>query len=150
MVRSSRDSWAYVWIILPRIRRTQSLSIGGTIERLNERPYFTKTNYGEDPIRNTMYGVDVNYRSQWPGLTRLLNKMPWFSSKEMSTITAVGEAAYLQPGHPPQIGKGSSGTIYIDDFEGSTSSVDLRFPITSWALASTPAGNGLFPEATLS
>ena len=68
----------------------------------------------------------------------------------MSTITAVGEAAYLQPGHPPQIGTGNSGTIYIDDFEGSTSSVDLRFPITSWALASTPAGDGLFPEANLS
>src|SRR5664279_2785669 len=127
---------------------TQSLSFGGTIERLNERPYFTKTNYGEDPIRNTMYGVDVNYRSQWPGLTRLFNKLPWSSSKEMSTITAVGEAAYLQPGHPPQIGTGSNGTIYIDDFEGSTSSVDLRFPITSWALASTPAAR--FPEGSLS
>ena len=135
---------------LAKSTATQSLSIGGTIERINERPYFTKTNYGEDPVRNTMYGGDVNFRSQWPGLTRFLNKMPWYSSKEMSTISAIGEAAYLQPGHPPQIGKGSSGTIYIDDFEGSTSSVDLRFPITSWALASTPAGNGLFPEATLS
>ena len=134
---------------LAKSTNTQSLSIGGTIERLNERPYFTKTNYNEDPIRNTMYGMDVNFRSQWPGLTRLFNKLPFSSSKEMSTIAAVGEAAYLQPGHPPQIGKGSSGTIYIDDFEGSTSSVDLRFPITSWALASTPAGNGLFPEATL-
>jgi cell surface protein SprA len=129
---------------------TQSLAFGGTIERLNERPYFTKTNYGEDPIRNTMYGVDGSFRSQWPGLTRLFNKLPWSSSKEMSTISAVGEAAYLQPGHPPQIGKGSAGTVYIDDFEGSTSSVDLRFPITSWVLASTPAGNGLFPEAMLS
>src|SRR6202035_4535946 len=127
---------------------TQSLSIGGTIERLNERPYFTKTNYGEDPIRNTMYGTDVNFRSQWPGLTRLLNKLPFYSSKEMSTITAVGEAAYLHPGHPPQIGTGNAGTIYIDDFEGSTSSVDLRFPLTSWALASTPAAR--FPEGNLS
>ena len=135
---------------LAKSTATQSLSIGGTIERLNERPYFTKTNYGDDPIRNTMYGMDVNFRSQWPGLTRLFNKLPFSSSKEMSTITAVGEAAYLQPGHPPQIGKGSSGTIYIDDFEGSTSSVDLRFPITSWSLASTPANNGLFPEANLS
>ena len=123
---------------------TQSLSFGGTIERLNERPYFTKTNYGEDPIRNTMYGTDVNFRYQWPGLTRLLNKLPFYSSKEMSTITAVGEAAYLQPGHPPQIGTGNAGTIYIDDFEGSTSSVDLRFPLTAWALASTPAAR--FPE----
>ena len=128
---------------------TQSLSIGGTIERLNERPYFTKTNYNEDPIRNTMYGADVNYRSQLPELTRLLNKLPFYTTKEMSTITAVGEGAFLKPGHPPQIGKGSSGTIYIDDFEGSTSTIDLRFPLTSWALASTPAGNGLFPEGSL-
>jgi len=128
---------------------TQSLSLGGTIERLNERPYFTKTNYGDDPIRNSMYGIDANYRSQWPGLTRLLNKLPFYSSKEMSTITAVGEAAYLDPGHPPQIGKGNDGTIYLDDFEGSTSSIDLRFPLTSWALASTPQGNGLFPEGSL-
>ena len=127
---------------------TESFSFGGTIERLNQRPYFTKTNYGEDPIRNTMYGADVNYRSQWPGLTRFLNKvLPSFYSKEMSTISAVGEAAYLQPGHPPQIGTGSAGTIYIDDFEGSTSSVDLRFPITSWALASTPAAR--YPEGNL-
>ena len=133
---------------LAKSTATQSLSIGGTIERLNERPYFTKTNYGEDPIRNTMYGTDVNFRSQWPGLTRLLNKLPFYSSKEMSTVTAVGEAAYLQPGHPPQIGTGNNGTIYIDDFEGSTSSVDLRFPLTSWALASTPAAR--FPEGNLS
>ena len=39
--------------------------------------------------------------------------------------------------------------IYIDDFEGTTSNIDLRFPFVSWVLASTPQGNGLFPEATL-
>jgi cell surface protein SprA len=128
---------------------TESLAIGGTIERLNERPFFTKTNYNEDPIRNTMYGADVNYRTQTPYVTRLLNKLPFYSTKEMSTINATGEAAYLKPGHPPQIGRGNSGTIYIDDFEGSTSSIDLRFPLTSWALASAPQGNGLFPEASL-
>ncbi len=134
---------------LAKSTATESFTLGGTIERLNERPFFTKTNYGEDPIRNTMYGTDVNYRSQWPGLTRLLNKLPFYSSHEVSTISAVGEAAYLQPGHPPQIGKGNSGAVYIDDFEGSTSSIDLRFPLTSWALASTPAGDGLFPEGSL-
>ena len=128
---------------------TKSLAIGGTIERLNERPYFSKTNYNEDPIRNTMYGVDVSYRSQVPEITRWLNKLPFYSSKEMSTISAVGEAAFLKPGHPPQIGKGNSGTVYIDDFEGSTSSIDLRFPLTSWVLASTPQKNGLFPEGSL-
>lgn len=127
----------------------EHLSIGGTIERLSERPYFTKVNYGEDPIRNTMYGVDFSYQNELPGLTRFINKLPFYNSDAPSSINAYGEAALLKPGHPPQIGKGASGLIYIDDFEGATSSVDLRFPFISWALASTPAGNGLFPEATL-
>ena len=133
---------------------TEALNFGATIERLNERPFFSKTNYGEDPIRNTMYGADVNYRGQLPQLTRALDKLPFYSTKEMSTINAYGEMAILKPGHPPQIGKGSSGAVYVDDFEGSTSAIDLRYPLTSWTLASTPRGqNGqyppLFPESSL-
>jgi cell surface protein SprA len=131
---------------------TETLNIGGTIERLNERPFFSKTDYGQDPIRNTMYGADINYRGQLPQVTSLLNHV--YTTKEMSTINAYGEGALLRPGHPPQIGKGSSGAVYIDDFEGSTSAIDLRFPLTSWALASTPNGTTgtrppLFPEAAL-
>lgn len=124
-------------------------SIGGTLERLAERPYFTKVNYGEDPIRNMMYGVDFSYQNQLPGLTRFINKLPFYNSDAPSSINAYGEAAMLKPGHPSQIGKGNSGLIYIDDFEGATSSVDLRFPFISWTLATTPQNNGLFPEATL-
>ena len=40
------------------------LSVGGTLVRLGERPFFTKVNYNEDPIRNTMYGLDVNYKKR--------------------------------------------------------------------------------------
>jgi cell surface protein SprA len=39
-------------------------------------------NYGEDPIRNTMYGVDFSYRSEAPGITRLLNKLPFIQPKQ--------------------------------------------------------------------
>jgi cell surface protein SprA len=139
---------------LAKSTATKSLTLGATMERLNERPFFSKTDYGEDPIRNTMYGTDFNYRTQAPQITRLLDKLPFYTTKEMSTINAYGEAAILRPGHPPQIGKGNAGAVYIDDFEGSTSSIDLRFPLTSWALASTPNGTGgqfppLFPEASM-
>jgi cell surface protein SprA len=133
----------------------KKLTLGGTIVRLGERPFFTKENYGDDPIRNTMYGLDFDYRDQVPRLTRWLNKLPFYSTKAVSNITAYGEAAMLKPGHAPQIGKGSSGSIYIDDFEGTRSSIDLRFPLISWALASTPQkspdqnGNNQFPEADL-
>ncbi|MEJ7586234.1 MAG: cell surface protein SprA [Ferruginibacter sp.] len=133
----------------------EQLAIGGTMVRLGERPFFTKNNIGEDPIRNTMYGLDVNYRKEMPRLTKLLDKLPFFSTTAPSIINAYAEGAFLQPGHAPQIGKGSAGTVYIDDFEGSKSGIDLRFPAISWGMASTPqnatdaTNNILFPEATL-
>lgn len=127
----------------------ESLAIGASMVRLGERPFFTKTSYNEDPIRNAMFGVDFNYNTQSQRLTRLLDKLPFYSTNEVSTITAYGEAAMLKPGHPPQIGKGNAGLIFVDDFEGSRNSIDLRFPLVQWGLASTPQGNGLFPEAEL-
>ena len=132
------------------------LTLGGTMVRLGERPFFTKQNYGEDPIRNTMYGVDFDYRKDAPRISKWLDKLPFYSTKAVSSISAYGEAAVLHPGHSPEIGKGGSGVIYIDDFEGTRSSIDLRFPLISWTLASTPQnapdknGNILFPEADTS
>ncbi len=137
--------WDYMAINTAR----ESLTVGGQLVRLGERPYFTKMNYSEDPIRNTMYGLDFSYRTEVPKLTRLVDKLPFYTTNEMSTITAYGEGAVLKPGHPPQIGKGNEGLIYIDDFEGTRNSIDLRFPIINWSLASTPQNNGLFPEGSL-
>ncbi len=136
---------------------SKKLTLGGTIVRLGERPFFIKQSYGDDPIKNTMYGADVDYRSNIPRLTKWLDKLPFYSTKTMSSITAYAEAAVLDPGHAKQIGKGSQGQIYIDDFEGTRSSIDLRFPLTSWTMSSIPQGkNGpgsvspLFPESVLS
>lgn len=128
---------------------SKKLSVGASMVKLGERPFFTKMGYGDDPIRNTMYGIDFSYRSELPGLTRLLDKLPFYTTQAKSSINAYGEAAMLQPGHPPQIGRGDQGLIFIDDFEGTRASIDLRFPFVSWALASTPQGNPKFPESTL-
>ncbi|MFT3681736.1 MAG: cell surface protein SprA [Ferruginibacter sp.] len=133
----------------------EQLAIGATAVRLGERPFFTKNNLGEEPIRNSMYGLDVNYRKEMPRLTKLLDKLPFYSTTAPSSINVYAEGAYLDPGHAPQIGSGSNGTVYIDDFEGSKSGIDLRFPAVSWTLASTPKGatdvdgNPLFPEGGL-
>ena len=50
----------------------------------------------------------------------------------------------LFPGHSRAIEK--EGNAYIDDFEGSETSIDLK-QFSSWKLASTP--RGFFPEAEL-
>ncbi|MEO5990588.1 MAG: cell surface protein SprA, partial [Ferruginibacter sp.] len=134
---------------------SQQLSFGATMVRLSERPFFTKVNLNEDPIRNTMYGVDMNFRKDLPRLTRLLDKLPVYTTTAPSSMNVYAEGAYLKPGHAPQIGKGNNGLVYIDDFEGSKSGIDLRFPSISWTLSSVPSGatddNGIemFPEADL-
>jgi len=132
----------------------RKLTIGGTIVRLGERPFFIKTSYGEDPIKNTMYGFDIDYRNNLPRLTKWLDKLPFYSTKAMSSISAYAEAAILDPGHAKQIGEGDAGQSYIDDFEGTRAGIDLRFPLISWTLASVPQGNNgpggvspLFPES---
>ena len=78
----------------------KKLTLGGNHCRLGERPFFIKQAYGEDPIRNTMYGLDFDYRNELPRLTKWLDKLPFYSTKAMSSITAYAEAAMLQPGMP--------------------------------------------------
>jgi cell surface protein SprA len=131
------------------------LSLGSTIIRMTEKPYFSIVNYGDDPISNTIVGFDANYRSDLPGVTHWLDKLPNYAANAPSSLTASGEVARLFPGHSKLIGKGSQGTVYLDDFEGASSSYDLKFPYNSWALASTPQdatdanGKVLFPESTM-
>jgi len=121
--------------------------IGGTILNLHERPLTQKVNYGDDPISNTIWGVDMSYRTESRWLTKMIDKLPGISTKEVSKINVDGEFAQFIPGHSKAIGK--TGTSYIDDFEGASSSIDLK-NIHMWFLASTPKGQpGLFPEAQL-
>lgn len=130
------------------------LTIGGTYMRLTERPFTQKTNVGEDPIKNTVLGLDANYQSETPGITRLMDKLPIFSTSAPSFLNVSGEVAGLLPSHPQQIDVlDPEGSVYVDDFEGTRSSYDLKFPANAWSLSSTPVGavnaSGieLFPES---
>ncbi|MCC6818979.1 MAG: cell surface protein SprA, partial [Bacteroidia bacterium] len=123
---------------------SDKFNIGGTIIKLSERPLTPKINLGDEPINNTIYGFDITYSTDAPFLTRWADKLPIYSTKEKSTLTVEGEFAQLLPGNPSAIGK--TGTSYLDDFEGSQSTIDLS-TISMWNLASTPQNQpDLFPE----
>ncbi len=127
-------------------RINDNLSIGGTIMRLSERPLTQKVNYGDEPIANTIWGLHTTYQTQSLFITRLLDRLPFYSTTQPSRISFVGEFAHLIPGHSRLIGR--SGTAYIDDFEGSKSTIDLK-NVHSWSIASTPQFQtqaGMFPE----
>ncbi|MGZ4090639.1 MAG: T9SS outer membrane translocon Sov/SprA, partial [Bacteroidia bacterium] len=126
---------------------SRNLKLGGTFLRFNERPVTQKVSFGDEPVSNIVAGLDFSYKTEAPFLTRLLDKLPLYSTKEMSTINFRGEGAKLFPGNAKAIGK--SGNSYIDDFEGSISVIDVRSP-NAWSMASIPQGQpALFPEASL-
>jgi cell surface protein SprA len=121
--------------------------IGGTILNLTERPLTSKVNIGDEPISNTIWGLDGSYRTDAPYITNLIDKLPFLDTKESSNITVNAEFAHLIPGHSRVLKK--SGVSYIDDFEGTTTHIELRQP-SSWVLSSTPQLQpDLFPEGQL-
>lgn len=123
----------------------ENFVLGGTILHLSERPLTQKVNIGDEPISNTIWGINGTYTTQSQLLTTLIDKLPLLQTKEPSSITFEGEFAHLIPGHSKAIKK--AGIAYIDDFEGSETSYEMKsYP--SWSLASTPQGqDDLFPEA---
>ena len=136
-------------------RVNDQLFIGGTLMKMTERPFTQKVNIGDDPISNTIYGIDFRYTTDAPWLTKALDKLPIYSTSEMSTIDLAGEAAYIRPGNNRFVGKGEEATVYVDDFEGTTSSYELKFPANAWRHSSVPTGNvgsngqELFTEGSL-
>lgn len=126
---------------------SEKWNVGSTILNLSERPLTQKTNIGEEPISNTIIGVNTTYSTEAPGITRLVDKIPFIDTKEKSTVTFTGEYAKLIPGSPRGIDINGSETSFIDDFESAQTSIDIRNR-NSWVLASTPQGQAdLFPEA---
>ncbi len=120
---------------------SKNMNIGATYMHLYEKPYTQKVNVGDDPINNRVLGLDFDYTKKAPWLTRLVDKIPLISTKAESSVSVTAEVAALKPGHSKAINQGQKeGIVYIDDFEGSTNSIDLRTPTTNWFLSSIPRG----------
>ncbi|MBI3237573.1 MAG: cell surface protein SprA, partial [Flavobacteriia bacterium] len=125
-------------------RFSKDFNIGATWMRMMERPVTQKVDIGSEPYKNNVLGLDINYRTELPFLTKAIDFLPIISTKEKSILTFKGEGAHLIPGTPRAISK--AGISYLDDFEGSQSTIDLR-TASAWRLASTPQGQpDLFPE----
>ncbi len=115
----------------------ENFVLGATFLNLNERPITQKANYNSEPINNSIFGFNGNYSTEVPFLTRLANKLPNVDTDVTSNVSIRGEFAKLLPGSPKGTDFKGEATSYIDDFEGSQNSIDLKSP-QSWYLSSTP------------
>ncbi len=119
----------------------ENFLLGGTFINLNERPITQKATYSYEPINNTIFGINGNYSTEVPFLTRLVNKLPNIDTDVASNVSVRGEFAYLLPGQPKGTDFDGEATSYIDDFEGAQTSIDISSPL-QWYLSSVPVGYG--------
>ena len=121
--------------------------LGATVLNLTERPYTDKINTGDEPISNTIWGLDGTYQTEAPWMTKAVDFIPLIETKAKSRLIATAEFAHLIPGHHRAVGK--EGVSYIDDFEASKTSIDIK-NMGAWRMASIPQGQeDLFPNASL-
>ena len=118
---------------------SEKFSLGATILHLNEKPLTTKVTNGNEPMSNTIWGMNGTFKSDWQWLTNAIDKLPLINATAPSSIAFSGEFAQLIPGHNKAINQDDNkqGVSYIDDFEGTKSNINIKNP-TSWALSSTP------------
>ncbi|WP_338408015.1 cell surface protein SprA [uncultured Flavobacterium sp.] len=116
---------------------TDKFLVGATFLKLSEKPFTQKSGFGQESVNNSIYGFNLNYSSEIPFLTRLVNKLPNIDTDVPSNLSVRGEVAFLQPNTPKWDSFQGEATIYVDDFEGSQSTIDMRSAY-AWNLASTP------------
>ena len=129
-------------------RLSKDWVVGGSLLRLSERPLTQKVNAGDEPISNRIWGLNSTFNQDLPSLTRALDALPFVSTNAPSKVQLTAEFAQLLPGSPRGIKINGEATTYLDDFESSQTTIDLR-GTTTWHIASTPEGLLRYPEASL-
>ena len=120
---------------------SENFLVGATYLNLNERPITQKSNYSYEPINNTILGLNLNYSTELPFLTRWVNKLPNIDTDVISNFSLRGEVAYLVPGAPKGSEFGGRATTYVDDFEAAQTAISIDNPL-GWELSSVPLGFG--------
>ena len=116
---------------------TKNFQLGGTIQHLSEQALTTKVSMGSEPLKNTLWGINLNWRKESQWLTNVLDKIPFLHLTQPSQISFTGEFAQLIAG---EAGGTQDNASYIDDFEGTKTTIDVTTP-TSWFISSVPSLN---------
>jgi len=117
---------------------SNDINLGATLLYLNETPLIKRQSVGDEPASNLMVGIDANYKKDSRLITKLVDKLPFYSTKETSSIQASGEYARMFPGVSKFVDATGGGISYIDDFEGVRTPTSLGSQPHLWKYASAP------------
>ena len=113
---------------------TKNFQLSGTFQHLSEQALTTKVSMGNEPLNNTIWGVNINWKQESQWLTNMLDKIPFLHCTQPSQISFTGEFAQLIAGKAHGTQDNAS---YLDDFENTKNALDVSTP-TSWVMSSVP------------
>ena len=113
---------------------SKALQLGGTFQYLTEQTMTSKVTMGQEPLRNMLWGLNINWKHESQWLTNMLNKLPLLHCTQPSQISFTGEFAQLIAG---QAGGTQDNASYIDDFENAKNGLDVSEP-KAWTMSSVP------------
>jgi hypothetical protein len=131
----------------------EKTNFGFTYVNLSQETLNDKVRIGEEPTNNSMFGLDFTSELKTNFVTKALNILPGYNTKEESSFSLRGEFAYLTPDpntKKSQIPQDNSEAIaYIDDMEGAKKLISLGTSYQSWSIASLPIDTVLFSNDSL-
>ncbi len=114
--------------------------LGFTAMNLNQQTLSDKVTIGQEPLSNSMYGIDFTGNYELPFLTKLVNNI--IPTNEVSKLNLAGDFAYINPDPNTKkstiTGDGGKSIAYIDDFEGSRKVIPIGSNYGGWHDISFP------------
>ena len=118
---------------------SKNFQMSGTFQHLSEQALTTKVSMGSEPLNNTLWGVNLNWKKESQWLTNLLDKIPFLHCTQPSQISLNAEFAQLIAG---QASGTQDNASYLDDFENTKNAIDVSTP-SAWIISSVPT---MFPN----
>ncbi len=118
----------------------KDVHLGFTFMNVSQQSLNDKVRLGEEPMSNSIYGIDFQSKFDLPIVTKLLNNV--ISTSANSSFTLNGELAYIHPDPNTKksniIGDDGESIAYLDDFEGARRTIPIGVSFSGWKDLSPP------------
>lgn len=122
---------------------SENTKFGFTLMNYAQQSLSDKVRLGEEPISNTMLGVDFSTRFNSFKLSEMFNILPGYQAKQDALFSLRGESAFIiaDPNTRKSTiaGDNKESIVYIDDFEGSKRLISFSLISSHWHFSSPPA-----------
>ena len=98
---------------------SKNFQLGGTFMHLSEQALTTKVSMGSEPLNNTIWGLNLNWKKESQWLTNMLDKIPFLHLTQPSQISLSAEFAQIISSVPSLFNEASDKTTLKSGYNRS-------------------------------